>query len=103
MSARARKAAARRPAPRTVTVQGTGEFEGWECTALADFRAGWLVELQSGDVARILAVLERIIQDHNLPNTDGDVAETLADVDPYDGLMHLAAAITEAIGRLPPR
>lgn len=100
-----KRKAARKPTPRTVTVTvPDGEaFAGWEATAHADFRAGWLIELQSGDVGRILAVLDRIVIDHNMPGTDGELAATMADVDPYDGLMDIAQRITEAIGRLPSR
>lgn len=101
MTAKRRPAA--RPAPRTVEVTGTGEFATWEARALASFRAAWLVELESGSVTRILAVLERIVVDHNMPNADGELAEHLADVDPYDGLLNVAGAITDAIGKLPPR
>lgn len=101
----ARRKAGTRPAARTVEATGKagGEFADWWCRARVDFRAAWLVELGSGDVARIIRVLGLIILEHNFPDADGEVAATLEDVDPYDGLMHVAGELTDAIGTLPPR
>lgn len=94
----------KRPAPRTVEVTvARGEYEGWYAKAVADFSAGRLADLQSSDLARILPVLELIIVEHNMPDATGEIAEHLADVDPYDGLMVLAAEIFDAIGKLPNR
>ena len=95
---------ARRPAPRTVTatIEG-GDFDGWEATARADFPARLIVELASGDIDRVLAVLETIIVDHNMPNDRDEIAEHLADVDPYSGLIEVANAIGAKLGSLPPR
>lgn len=99
---RARKPA-RNPAPRTIALTiAEGDFAGWECTALVSFPAAWILDLQSGDFARILAVLDRIITEHNFPNADGELAERMADVD-YEGLRAVAETFTEALGRLPPR
>jgi hypothetical protein len=94
---------ARRPDPRTVQVSLDGDFDGWQATARADFPAGWLVDLASGDLARIVNVLDRIILDHNLPNSDDQLAEKMADVDPYEGLLAIATAVFDAIGTLPKR
>lgn len=98
-----RRKAAKRPAPRTVSVTGTGEFAGWEATARADFPARLVEDLLSGDINRIISVLDAIVVDHNMPNSDDEIASTMADVDPYTGLMELAGEIFDAIGKLPNR
>lgn len=106
MSAEPRKLhrkAAKRPTPRTVTVTGTGDFEGWEATARADFPAGLIADLQSGDIGRIIHVLDVIVLDHNMPDANDEIAKTMAEVDPYTGLMEMASEIFDAIGKLPNR
>lgn len=95
--------AAKRPETRTVTVKLKGAFEGWECTAKADFRAGLLTDLMSGEVDRIVGVLGEIIIDHNFPNEAGDVAASIRDVDPYEGVIKAGEAIFDALGKLPNR
>jgi hypothetical protein len=98
-----RKAAAR-PVSRTVTVAiPKGDFEGWEATARADFPAGLLADLQSGSIVRIIGVLDSIVIDHNMPDVNDEVAKSMAEVDPYSGLMEVATAIFDAIGKLPNR
>jgi hypothetical protein len=99
-----KRKAAKRPAPRTVTarIEG-GDFDGWEATARADFPARLVIDLNSGSIDRILDVLEVIITDHNMPGSDGEVAEHLADVDPYGGLLAVANALGEALASLPNR
>jgi hypothetical protein len=97
------KAAARPPA-RTVEVSiDEGAFAGWAATARADFPARLLVDLESGSMAKVLVVLEAIVTDHNFPNETGELAATLGDVEPYDGLLAVSAKLLEAIGRLPNR
>lgn len=99
-----RRKAAKRPAPRTVhVVIDKGDFEGWEATARADFRAGLIEDLQSGDISRIIGVLDAIVVDHNMPDVNDEIAQKMADVDPYSGLMEIAAEIFDAIGKLPNR
>lgn len=103
MSKRKRKAA-RRPAPRTVSVTiAEGDFAGWEATARADFPARLVMDLNSGEIERIMTVLEVIIVDHNMPNEADEVAEHLADIDPYAGLLAVANALGDALGKLPNR
>jgi hypothetical protein len=98
-----RKAAAR-PASRTVTVSiAKGDFEGWEAPARADFPAGLLADRQSGSITRIIGVLDAIVLDHNMPDVNDGVAKTMAEVDPYSGLMEVATAIFDAIAKLPNR
>lgn len=95
---------AKRPAQRTVSVTITeGDFEGWEATARADFPARLLSDLSSGSVPKIMAVLDAIVVDHNFPTSEDEIAETMADVDPYDGLLKVAGEIFDAIGKLPNR
>lgn len=99
-----RRRPAKRPAPRTVDVTiDAGDFEGWSATCRVDFSAHVLVDLQSGDVARMLAALDAIIVDHNLPNGDGELAASMADVDPWAGLLAIVDELGEALRRLPPR
>lgn len=92
-----------RPASRTVTVALTGEFAGWELTARADFPAAFLADLQSGQMDRIIAVLDTIVVEHNFPTTDGTLAASMGKVDPFDGLLVAGADIFAAIGKLPKR
>lgn len=99
----ATRKAAKRPAPRTVSVTLTGTYAGWSATARADFPVSYLTELQSGEIARIMPILDRVILEHNMPNADDEIASTMADVDPYDGMTTMAAAIFDAIGKLPNR
>ena len=96
--------AARRPAARTVTVAITeGDFTGWEATARADFPARLLVDLQSGQIDRIMHVLDAIVTDHNFPDSEDNLATTMGDVDPYAGLLEVANAIFDGIAKLPNR
>lgn len=81
----------------------TGEYDGWTATARADFPARLLQDLGSGDINRVMACLEAIITEYDMPDSDGNVAETLSDVDPYSGLFAVAGEIIPAIKRLPPR
>lgn len=107
------KRAAKRPPARTVHVvlpyepkgkRPIGEaFDGWEATARADFPAGWLADLQSGDPARAVEAGSKIILEHNMPNADDQVAATIGDVEPFDGVFVMLEAIAYAIGSLPPR
>lgn len=94
---------ATRPAPRTVQVKGTGDYADWECTVRADFPARIVGDLESAKVDRIIAAFDSIIVDHNFPDSAGDLAVTMADVDPYDGLLTMAGLAFDAIGKLPPR
>lgn len=99
----ARKAA-KRPAPRTVTatIEG-GDFDGWSATARADFPARLVIDLNSGQVDKILGVLEAIIVEHNMPDSEGEIADHLADVDPYSGLLAVANALGDQLAALPNR
>lgn len=99
-----RRRAARRPAPRVVTVTiEAGDFAGWSATARADFPARLLADMQSGDIGRLLAVLDAIIVEHNFPNSEDGIAATMNDVDPYGGLVEVAGELFDAIGKLPNR
>ena len=80
-----------------------GDFAGWSATARADFPARLVIDLDSGQVEKILSVLEVIIVDHNMPDQADQVAEHLADVDPYAGLLAIANALGAELGKLPNR
>lgn len=100
----ARRQVARKPAPRTAEATvSEGPYAGWYVKVRADFPAKLLAELQSGNIDRITAALDSIVVEHNLPGTDGTLAKSMADVDPYDGLFTLAGVAFDAIGKLPPR
>lgn len=98
-----KRRAAKKPAPRTVTVSLTGEFEGWEMTAKADFPAKVLALLQSDMIDDITTALDKIVVDHNFPDSDGEVAKTMADVDPFEGMRNAAMQLFEELGKLPNR
>lgn len=101
---RAVRAVAKRPPARTIDVElnGGGAFDGWWLRARADFPAALLAELQSGDIARVMAVLDVVIVDHNMPDEQGELAGELGQVQ-YDGLLRMAGALFDELGRLPPR
>ena len=54
-------------------------------------------------MADIIAALDVIVIDHNLPDANDELAASMAEVDPYDGLMDMATGIFDAIGKLPNR
>ena len=98
----ARKAA-KRPVARTVSVSLGGEYEGWECTAKADFPARVLERIQSDQMTDIMAALDSIVIEHNFPDENDKVAASMSDVDPIGGVIEAASAIMDAIGKLPNR
>jgi hypothetical protein len=99
-----KRRAAKRPPPRTVTVTiEEGDYAGWEATAKADFPARILADFDSGKVDRIITGLDAIIVDHNFPNADDELAASMAEVDPYAGLVAVAEKVFEAINKLPNR
>ena len=91
------------PEPRTVTVLGDGLWDRWGATARADFPARVLFDLQSKDMVTMLTALDRIIVEHNLPDTSGEVAGSMLDVDPAEGAVAIASLIFGAISTLPNR
>lgn len=91
------------PEARIVTVEGSGAFVGWQATARADFPARVLIDLRSGSIPSILAGVDAIVLAHNFPDGEGGIAQSMLDVVPYDGAMHMAEAIFDAIGKLPNR
>lgn len=101
---RPRRAVAKRPEPRTIEVAiSEGDFEGWWALVRVDFPAALLEDIQSDNATRFLAASAKVIVEHNFPGTDGALAKTLADVDPYDGLVEIMRAFFDAKRSLPPR
>lgn len=94
---------AKRPPARTVLVELKGDFAGWACTARADFPAGILADLQSSSVDRVVRAMAAIVLEHNFPGADDELAGSMRDVDPFDGLIAAGVAIIQAIGALPNR
>ena len=95
--------AAARPAARTVTVRLPSPYEGWEATLRADFPLRVLEDLASGEIPKLTAALDRIVITHNFPDSADQVAASMMDVDPSDGVVALANAFHDELGRLPPR
>lgn len=101
--------AAPRPTPRTVTVDGKGDYAGWHLVARADFPAQIMFDLELSDASsvtdlrRVFTTFDRLILDHNMPDIDGNIAGTLAEVDPKEGAVYMLGEALTAIGRLPPR
>jgi hypothetical protein len=94
---------AKRPEPRTVSVRGEGVWDGWEATARADFPARVLFALQSPRLEDVFGALDSIVITHNLPDENGELAGSMADVDPREGALAIAGLIFDAIGSLPNR
>lgn len=96
--------AAPRPGVRSITVRiAEGDLAGWECQARADFPARVLDDLGSGNLDRVMDALESILVSWNFPGSDGELAPTLRDVDPFSALVQVAGEALDAIGKLPPR
>ena len=104
MTPRQRRAVAKRPAARVaeITVKA-GPYAGWWAKIRADFPARILAEFNSGDIDRVLAAFASLVVEHNLPDSSGELATDLMDVDPYGGLVAIAAEVADAIAALPPR
>ena len=102
-AAGARRRVAKRPPARFVEVELEGEFDGWWARCRADFSTSLIAELQSQDIDEVLAALAVIIVEHNMPNSEGELAEHLRDVDPYIGLGAMLDKLTATLQKLPPR
>lgn len=92
---------AKAPEPRTVTVHGEGTWEGWQMTVRADFPASVLMGLTSEDIGAFYAAFDRIVTEHNFPDENGNLATSMAEVQPRAGARHMADLAFEAIGALP--
>jgi hypothetical protein len=101
----AKRRPAKRPAPRTVPVKlnGGGDFDGWEAVMRADFPARIAEDLDAKDAKRFIAAMDTLVISHNFPDEHDEIAEHMADVDPYAGLVAIAEAWSEALSTLPPR
>lgn len=101
---RAARAVARRPPARTIDVViESGDFAGWYAKCRADFPASLVAGLDSGRLDDALAALQAIIVEHNMPNDRDELAATLADVDPYTGLLAIADELGRQLKALPNR
>ena len=70
----------------------------------ADFPARLLIRLQrTEDPTEVLAAFQDLVLDHNMPDSDGKIAKSLLDIDPYEGVVAVVGAAFDAIGKLPPR
>lgn len=100
-----KRKAAKRPKLRTVTFTAPddSDYPGWSITIRADFPAKRLAAFQSGRIADMIEALDGIVIDHNLPDENDEIASTLNDVDPYEGLLFVVDGAMDEIAKLPPR
>jgi hypothetical protein len=99
-----RRKVAKRPEPRTVEIELTeGAFAGWWARILVDFPMRVMLEIESGKAERVMAALDGIIVDHNFPGADGERAASIADVDPYTGMVAIADRFMDAMRSVPNR
>jgi hypothetical protein len=96
-------AVARRPPARIVDIELGEPYVGWHARARADFPARLLADLQTNDVARVIRALDGIILEHNFPDEHDELAASMGEVDPYDGLVLAGIAVIDALGKLPNR
>jgi hypothetical protein len=99
-----KKRPAKQPERRFVTFVLTGDYEGWEGAARADFKIKIVADLDSGQMDRVIPALDSIVTDHNFPDADDPdkIAATIGDVD-SDAIGPIVDAIFTAIGKLPNR
>lgn len=90
--------AAAPPAEPPVELALASPFDGWTFTARTDFSVRVLAELQSRDIARIIAALDQVILSHNFPNADGKLAAQLEDVSPWKALTKIVEALVAGMG-----
>lgn len=92
-----------KPNFRTVEVHLDAPYEGWTATLKADgISARVMIELQSSDVQKQFAAMERLIVAHNFLDADGKPAESVLDA-PIDALTAAIGKWGDAVAALPPR
>lgn len=87
--------AATRPETKIIKVELDGELAGWwaDCRAASELPARALVELQAvddagnPDIAKIIGAFDRVVVRHNFPNADGEVADSMLDVEPLSAVL----------------
>ncbi len=70
-------------AQRTARIDLPEPFAGRYVVARLDFPARVLIELQSGEFERTINAFNAIVVEHNLPDSNGEKAESLLDADPF--------------------
>ena len=96
--------AAGTPVPaRTVSANGEGPYADWHVTLRSDFSARMLVELQSGDVLRVMAAVDPLVVEHNFPDGAGALASSILDAVPWDAALTVVTRALGEIGKLPNR
>lgn len=98
----ARKAG-KRPERRQIHVELEAPFEGWEATCVVDFPLRVLADLESDQVIRMGAGLDKIVVEHNFPDADDKIATSMLDVEPYEAVVALVTKFSAELGKLPPR
>ena len=91
-------------ARRTATFGMPAPYDGWEATVYADFKAGTVADLTSGELDRVLRALDKVVISHNFPDADDDtiIAASFSDID-MDALNVVVDAMLDAIAKLPKR
>lgn len=92
-----------KPAPRTIRVDLPAPYEGFYAVVKVDFPARVLGELQSGDFIRTMDAFTKIVIEHNMTDSDGNVASSLLDVDPVELPTKVMEIWGNELGKLPPR
>ena len=81
------RAAAPSPPARTATLTLEAPYDGWTFTIRLDYPARVLEQLLSGSVVTITHALDSLVVDHNFPDVEGNVAASMLDVFPVDGVL----------------
>lgn len=88
---------------RAVTVTLGPPFEGQGAVMRSNFKAKYWADLNSGDGDRVLPVLEKIVLEHTILDTEtGEVAVTIGDWD-LDVLNAVLTQFGKELSSLPPR
>ena len=81
---------------RTISVELAEPYAGWRGTFRRSLSLNALIELQSGDLGRIVALLDARLLEHNFPDGGGGIAASLGDVEPLDAISAIALAFMKA-------
>lgn len=101
----AKRTPAKLPAQRptlTVHLNSGSTYDGWEATFWTDFPARLFDQLASDDLQVVLTAVESIVADHNMPDSQGALAESIRDV-PIAGLLAVLTEFGQQFGKLPNR
>lgn len=92
---------AQRPPGRTAELELPAPYEGWTATVRLDFPARILFDLGSGELDQVCEGLDAIIVEHNFPDETGNLAKSMADVDPAWAVVALLKAYNKHRATVP--